>query len=54
MDPLPSPARLRYPSILIAGTFDEPNLDTLTINGKPARINFMNERFSARIDLDRA
>ena len=52
MDPLPSPAKLRYPSILITGTFDEPNLDALTINGEPARINFMNERFSARIDLD--
>ena len=52
MDPLPSPAKLRYPSLTLAGTFDEPNLESITINGTPVRTNALRGRFSAPIDLN--
>ena len=51
IDPLPSPAKLRYPSLTIAGTFYEPNLKSITINGNPVKTNTLGGRFSARIDL---
>ena len=47
VDPLPSPAKLRYPSLTIAGTFDEPNLASITINGTPVSTNTLRGRFSA-------
>jgi hypothetical protein len=53
LEPLPSPAKLRYPSILITGTFEEQNLESITINGEFVRINFMRKTFSARMNLDR-
>jgi len=52
LDRLPSPAKLRYPAILITGTFDEPNLASLDINGIPAKINLINKRFSSRVNLN--
>ena len=52
LDRLPSPAKLRYPIILITGTFDEPNLASLDINGISANINPINKRFSSRVNLN--
>ncbi|MBW1823897.1 MAG: VCBS repeat-containing protein [Deltaproteobacteria bacterium] len=52
LDRLPSPAKLRYPTTLITGSFDEPNLASITINGMSANINLINKSFSSRINLN--
>ncbi|MDX1779324.1 MAG: FG-GAP-like repeat-containing protein, partial [Thermodesulfobacteriota bacterium] len=52
MDPLPSPTKLRYPSLAIAGTYKEPNLESMTINGNPVFTHALSGRFSASIELD--
>jgi len=52
LEHLPSPAKLRHPSVLITGTFDEANLAFITINGVDASINLTNTSFSARINLN--
>ena len=52
LDYLPSPAKLRYPSLTIAGTFDEPNLASITINEKPVHTNTLRGRFSTSIKLN--
>lgn len=51
IQPLPSPAKLRYPSVTIQGTFDEPNLQFITLNGKSASINSAKGTFSASAQL---
>lgn len=51
IEPLPSPAKLRHPSLTVKGTFVEPNLESITLNGVPVRINLMKNSFSAQTDL---
>jgi len=52
MDPLPSPTKLRYPSLTIAGTYKEPNLESMTINGNPVFAHALTGRFSASVALE--
>lgn len=52
LDHFPSPAKLRHPTIHITGTFVEPNLASITVNGLPASINLTNASFSAQINLN--
>jgi hypothetical protein len=51
LEPLPSPAKLRYSSVTIRGTFVEPNLQFITLNGKSASIDSVKGTFTARARL---
>jgi len=52
LDQLTSPAKRRHPATLITGTFDEPNLSSITMNGKTAHINQITNGFSVRVNLN--
>ena len=52
LDQFPSPAKRRHPTILLTGTFDEPNLESFTINDIPASIDLTSKSFSASINLN--
>ena len=51
LEPLPSPAKLRYPSVTIRGTFVEPHLRFITLNGNSADIDPSRGSFTARAHL---
>jgi hypothetical protein len=48
---IPPSARRRNPGILITGTFEEPNLESITVNSIPATINPSAKSFSAPVTL---
>ncbi|NOQ86906.1 MAG: hypothetical protein GQ554_08515 [Deltaproteobacteria bacterium] len=52
LDQLPSPAKRRHPTVFITGTFDEPNLASISINEVPASIDVAGSSFSAQINLN--
>jgi hypothetical protein len=51
LNQIPPAAKRRNPAILITGTFDEPNLESITVNGIPATINIAAKSFSASTTL---
>jgi WD40 repeat protein len=51
IEPLPSPAKLRYSSVTIRGSFVEPNLQFITLNGTSAGIDSVKGTFTARAQL---
>ncbi len=51
IEPLPSPAKTRFASVTIRGTFEEPNLKFLKLNNDDASISSANGIFSARAHL---
>ena len=50
--PTPASHRVRHPSVLINGTFDEPNLSSIQVEGKNALINPATKSFSAMVTLE--
>ena len=52
LDQFPSPAKRRHPTILITGTFDEPNLAFIMINGVSTSIDVAGGSFSAKVNLN--
>jgi len=50
---LPSPAKVRSETFLITGSFEEPHLSSITVNGKKADIHPVMENFSSTIKLHR-
>jgi hypothetical protein len=48
---LPSPAKVRSETLLITGTFEEPHLSSITVNGKSVSINPRLKTFSSKIKL---
>jgi WD40 repeat protein len=51
LEPFPSPAKLRYSSVTIRGTFVEPHLRFITLNGNSADIDSSRGSFTARAHL---
>ncbi len=51
LEPLPSPAKLRYSSVTIRGAFVEPHLRFITLNGNAADIDSSRGSFTARAHL---
>jgi hypothetical protein len=51
LEPLPSPAKLRYSSVTIRGTFVEPHIRFITLNGNSADIDSSRGSFTARAHL---
>ena len=51
LESLPSPAKLRFPSISIRGTFVEPNLESIIVNLDAASIDSSKQTFVARTNL---
>lgn len=51
LNQIPPSAKRRNPGILITGTFDEPNLESITVNSIPATINPAARSFSAPVTL---
>ena len=49
--PLHSAKKVRSPSFPVTGTFKEPNLDFIKVNGRAASINPINNSFNVRADL---
>ena len=50
---LPSPAKVRSETVIIAGSFKEPHLSSITVNGTTAEINPVMKTFSSTIKLHR-
>lgn len=50
-DSLPSPHKVRSPSITLTGSFAEPHLAALDLNGTPAALNTQTATFSASLSL---
>ena len=50
--PLPSPYKVRSSRLPITGTFNEPHLSSLTINGQAASLNPAEQSFSATVNLE--
>ena len=53
LDPLPSPPKVRSETVLITGSFIEPQLRTIRVNGNRADIDPVMKKFSATITLHR-
>jgi hypothetical protein len=53
LDPLPSPAKVRSENFVITGSFKEPHLSSLTVNGTSAATNPVMKTFSATVKLHR-
>jgi len=51
LPPLPSPKKVRYPTLLITGSFEEPHLSSITVDGKAASISPVDKSFKARVNL---
>jgi hypothetical protein len=51
LEPLPSPAKLRYSSVTLRGAFVEPHLRFITLNGNSADIDSSRGSFTARARL---
>jgi hypothetical protein len=51
LNPLPSPHTVRSQKITLAGSFDEPHLASLTLNGTPAAIDPHTATFTATVTL---
>jgi hypothetical protein len=51
--PLPSPAKVRSETCVISGVFEEPHLNSISVNGQPASINPIKKTFRATITLER-
>ena len=50
---LPSPAKVRSETVIIAGSFKEPHLSSITVNGTTAEINPVMKTFSSTVKLHR-
>ncbi len=50
--PLPSPEKVRSSTYSVTGSFEEPNLSSITINGKTASINTVDKSFEANVKLE--
>jgi len=51
LNPLPSPHKVRSHTITLSGSFDEPHLASLALNGTPAAIDHQTATFSASLTL---
>ena len=49
--PLPSPKKVRSSTYPLTGSFEEPNLSSITVNGKTASINPVDKSFEAGVIL---
>ena len=49
--PLPSPKKVRSSTYSITGSFEEPNLSSITVNGETASINPVDKSFEAGVIL---
>ena len=49
--PLPSPKKVRSSTYSITGSFEEPNLSSITVNGETASINPVDKSFKAGVIL---
>ena len=49
---LSSPKKVRYPTLLITGSFEEPHLSSITVNGKDASINLSDKSFKVTVNLE--
>jgi len=49
---LPSPRKVRSSTFLVTGSFEEPHLSSITINGEAASINPVDKNFQTIVDLE--
>ena len=49
---LPSPQKVRSPSFLLTGNYEEPHLSSITVNGKDTSINPVDKSFKAKLKLE--
>jgi len=48
---LPAPPNVQAPIFALTGSFDESNLDTITVNGVAATVNASEKHFESRVEL---
>jgi len=52
LPPLSSPRKVRHPTLLITGSFEDPHLCSITVNGKAASIDPVDKIFKATVNLE--